>query len=460
MSKGAAENYLAKGLTDNDTSISSEGKHHGRMLMSVEDAQELDHGHRTHQSSGGEPKNTKLPGGINSQYNSTKKRRVYSKVEKELVINADQTGGRKERLRVAALLGMPARTSDTLLERYRKDPGAADDRRRDSVKRTDPELVSYCRAVMDQSPGVSARQVRARINQHVLAKIVNKLGVAPKAVSTQDSLEIYLTHPEVARKFTEEKVRQDKTVAQWMYETSNAKQGWIRANKRAKSSSASLPWQDSVSTQASAAASSPVTAAKTANLFCPACNKTNALGGESNLGALAGQIMIKIKAAEKNVNAAEQDVRQAVKRAKAEEAAMDLIESNWPDELENLLAHLSACQQAVETDVGSQLARDAEARVLHIAFGSKKNANLSLPSEEAPLATAPRLIADWRKQRKKVLDAHQALGHAKSLVLTEKATLKSIWDFWAAAAQTGTTHTNGMQNSFPLSNSSDAALAL
>ena len=60
-------------------------------------------------------------------------RRTYTDQEKELVIRTDARGGRRERLRVAELLGMPTRTADNLCARAHQGAIATHDRRHDGA---------------------------------------------------------------------------------------------------------------------------------------------------------------------------------------------------------------------------------------------------------------------------------------------------------------------------------------
>lgn len=160
--------------------------------------------------------------------NSRKRpRKSYTDMEKRLVIEADARGGRQERLRMADMLGMKAKTADNLISKARYSENAAMDKRHDAASnvgrhsKQHPWHLECLTRWLHVNSTLTLKQLKMRLNREILRKLLIKHQVEitedeKQVDGTLNATKYLEENPEVAKEYKDEEVHSLVTISNWL----------------------------------------------------------------------------------------------------------------------------------------------------------------------------------------------------------------------------------------------------
>ncbi|GBG25938.1 Hypothetical Protein FCC1311_021572 [Hondaea fermentalgiana] len=156
-------------------------------------------------------------------------RRTYSEFEKELIVRADNEGGRPARLEVAQLMGMPARTADRVVALFKEHGREAfRDHRHDRYRHTgknsknSAELIKFLTEWVHLDAMLTHAQLRELINLEVFRRSCIDFGV--KLENEEDkmnrpiskgTIERYFGLPQIRETYEARHIESDETIRHW-----------------------------------------------------------------------------------------------------------------------------------------------------------------------------------------------------------------------------------------------------
>jgi len=169
----------------------------------------------------------KRPGADPEDPNRRKRpRNRYSQEQKQMIIDADAQGGRQMRHKVAALMGMPSRTADQLINRFRhpeKGDHALEDNRKTNRGRT-PKKEQWMLDLLVEwlhfDATLTNKQLHEYINREILRRILIENGIAlsdeEKPVGSPLEMKRYLENEEVKALYEARFIKSGRTIGKWL----------------------------------------------------------------------------------------------------------------------------------------------------------------------------------------------------------------------------------------------------
>jgi len=159
----------------------------------------------------------------NSEEHETKRRKVYTDLEKSLIVQADAEDGREGRLKMAELIGMSTATADHVVSMFNKiGKGALHDHRHDHTKHRE-DLAQCLLTWMHLDAKLTYENLRDLINLEIFRKICMQLSlpltgdetVAGRPIATK-TIKSHFANPKLKELYQERHIESVETISRWL----------------------------------------------------------------------------------------------------------------------------------------------------------------------------------------------------------------------------------------------------